>query len=85
MQEQTKQSETEAPSEDTKERSDDASLENKETMEQTGYAEVGEPTYSLIKAEPHEGKLTLTVDTVMGKLRMQVRNFKIISISEVML
>ena len=37
MQEQTKQSETEAPSEDTKERSDDASSENKETMEQTGY------------------------------------------------
>ena len=52
MQEQTKQSETEAPSEDTKERSDDASSENKETMEQTGYTVAVPSSYKAASNQP---------------------------------
>ena len=52
MQEQTKQSETEAPSEDTKERSDDASSENKETMEQTGYTVAVPSSYKAASDQP---------------------------------
>lgn len=56
MQEQTKQSETEAPSEDTKERSDDASSENKETMEQTGYTVAVPSSYKT--SSDHPGTVT---------------------------
>ena len=56
MQEQTKQNETEAPSEDTKERSDDASSENKETMEQTGYTVAVPSSYKT--SSDHPGTVT---------------------------
>ena len=56
MQEQTKQNETEAPSEDTKERSYDAPSENKETMEQTGYTVAVPPSYKT--ASDHPGTVT---------------------------
>ena len=56
MQKQTKQNETEAPSENTKERSDDASSENKETMEQTGYTVAVPSSYKT--ASGHPGTVT---------------------------
>ena len=56
MQGQTKQNETEAPSEDTKERSYDASSENKETMEQTGYTTAVPSSYKT--SSDHPGTVT---------------------------
>lgn len=56
MQEQTKQNETEASSEDTKEPSGNASSENKETMEQTGYTAAVPSSYKI--ASGHPGTVT---------------------------
>ena len=56
MQGQTKQNGTEAPSEDTKEHSYDASSENKETMEQTGYTTAVPSSFKT--ASDHPGTVT---------------------------
>ena len=53
---QTKQNETEASSEGTKEPSDDTSSDNKETMEQTGYTAVVPSSYKT--ASDHPGTVT---------------------------
>ena len=55
-QEQTPQNETEASSEETKGSSDDASSENKETMEQTGYTTAVPSSYKA--ASDHPGTVT---------------------------
>ena len=55
-QQQTEQNETEASSEDTKEPSDVTSLENKETMEQTGYTTAVPSSYKA--ASDHPGTVT---------------------------
>ena len=55
-QEQTKQNETEAPSEDTKVPSDVTSSENKEPMEQTGYTTAVPSSYKT--ASDHSGTVT---------------------------